>query len=208
MIFRYRRFAALLVSCVLLGAVSTPLYAKEDAAPDAQRGLELSEKISSVYAEGLHNYADVQDPSGGIRRSAKAARSVGEQIYAKKLQKGISAITVTQYYPGGYKILDTWREGMLGRDTGEWLYCADPNTRFSEGYKTGVPATDYMSEYTVNLIGALMYWYDNNMCAGVNSTDDYLFKQEIVWTMINMEKQWHPGSLYEHGNGTDCDWGP
>ena len=207
MIFRYRRFAALLVSCVLLGAVSTPLYAKEDAAPDAQRGLELSEKISSVYAEGLHNYADVQDPSGGIRRSAKAARSVGEQIYAKKLQKGISAITVTQYYPGGYKILDTWREGMLGRDTGEWLYCADPNTRFSEGYKTGVPATDYMSEYTVNLIGALMYWYDNNMCAGVNSTDDYLFKQEIVWTMINMEKQWHPGSLYEHGNGTDCDWG-
>ena len=131
----------------------------------------------------------------------------GERIYAKKLQRSISEISVVRYDAGGYEVLDTWKEGLLGRDTGEWLYCTEPDIKFKEGYKTGGRAENHMSRHTIDLIGALMCWYDSNMCTGVGSTDEYLFKQEIVWNILNREKQWRPGCMYEHGSGAFCGAG-
>ena len=131
----------------------------------------------------------------------------GEKIYAKKLKKSVSEISVVDYGQGGADVIDTWNEGILGRQTGEWLYCTEPHVRFREGYKTGVPAEEHMSEESIQLIGALMYWYDEHMCGGTDSTDEYLFRQEIVWNILNLEKKWRPDCRYEHGLGEKCGSG-
>lgn len=133
--------------------------------------------------------------------------SVGDTIYSASLSGYRSPITITQYTNGGYKILKTWNEGLLGATPSTWMYCCDPTANFSEGYKTGVPATNYFSEYTIKVIGALLYWYDTNKCRGISLGDDYMFKQEIVWTVANLEKQWYPNCLFEHGNGQKCNLG-
>ena len=171
----------------------------------AQQQREKIEAMRQIYESYESSY--VQKPDGQTLR-ARSARSVGETINSQVLESSVSSITVTQYPEGGgYNVLKTWSEGILGADTGERLYCADPTVSFQGGTKTAVPATNYFPEYTVNFIGAMMYWYDNNMCGGVNDTDDYLFKQEIVWTIGNMAKNWYSDVLFEHGNATSCDWG-
>ena len=162
MMLKYRRIAALLISCALL----------------------LAAFVSMTVQAG-----------------------VGEKIYAEKLKKSASEISVVKYGENGTDVIDTWREGILGRKTGEWLYCTEPHVKFKEGYKTGVPAEDHMSSESISLIGALMYWYDEHMCAGTDSTDEYMFKQEIVWNILNLEKQWRPDCRYEHGLGETCSSG-
>lgn len=131
----------------------------------------------------------------------------GEQIYAKALKERISEISVVRYGENGSDIVDTWSESILGKKTGEWLYCTEPETKFEEGYKTAVPAEKHMSENAVRLIGAMMYWFDENMCAGTDSTDEYMFRQEIVWNILNQEKKWRPECRYEHGRGEKCGFG-
>lgn len=131
----------------------------------------------------------------------------GDKIYAKALKTNITEISVVRYGENGTNVLDTWVEGMFGTSTGEWLFCTEPDVDFVKGYKTGVPAEDHMSGDTIRLIGAMMYWYDENMCKELDSTDEYLFKQEIVWNILNMEKKWEPGCRYEHGRGETCGCG-
>ena len=111
MMIKYRRIAALLISCALL----------------------LIALVSMTVQAGI-----------------------GEKIYAEKLKKSASEISVVKYGKNGTDVIDTWREGILGRKTGEWLYCTEPHVKFQEGYKTGVPAEDHMSSESINLIGALM----------------------------------------------------
>ena len=178
-----------------------PEGTEEQESTEHQR--EQIETMRRIYESYESSY--VKKPSSG---QTLRARSVGESINSQVLESSVSSITVTQYPEGGgYNVLKTWSEGILGADTGERLYCADPTVSFQGGTKTAVPATNYFPEYTVNFIGAMMYWYDNNMCGGVNDTDDYLFKQEIVWTIGNMAKNWYSDVLFEHGNATSCNWG-
>lgn len=199
-----KRMIASLLSLLLL-LPSATVFATDGDVDYAQQQRDRIGTARQIYESHKNSYAE----NPGQEKSMKAkARSAGETIYSQVLQSGVSDITVTQYPEGGgYNVVKTWSEGILGADTGERLYCADPTASFKEGYKTAVPAENYFPEYTVNFIGALMYWYDNNMCAGVNDTDDYLFKQEMVWTIANMEKNWYADVLFEHGNGTSCDWG-
>ena len=194
-----KRMIASLLSLLLL-LPSATVFATDGDVDYAQQQRDRIGTARQIYESHKNSYAE----NPGQEKSMKAkARSAGETIYSQVLQSGVSDITVTQYPEGGgYNVVKTWSEGILGADTGERLYCADPTASFKEGYKTAVPAENYFPEYTVNFIGALMYWYDNNMCAGVNDTDDYLFKQEMVWTIANMEKNWYADVLFEHGNGT------
>ena len=139
--------------------------------------------------------------------TAEVQAKAGERIYAKALKVNIAEISVVRYGNDGPEVLDSWQEGMFGRSTGEWLYCSEPEVDFKRGYKTGVPAEKHMSEDTIRLIGAMMCWYDHNMCPGVDSTDEYLFKQEIIWNVLNMEKKWRPDCRYEHSLGEKCGSG-
>ncbi len=143
----------------------------------------------------------------GLLKPAKAQAGVGETIYAQALQVNITEFSIVRYNNGRSDVVHTWKEGLFGRSTGEWLFCSEPEVAFKKGYKTGVPAERHMSEDTIRIIGAMMYWYDKNMCTGVDNTDDYLFKQEIVWNVLNMEKKWRPDSRYEHGLGEKCGSG-
>ena len=206
---RKRIIASVLFLVVLLSSVAA--FAAEGDADDVQQDYERQQRerietVRQIYEAYQSSY--VEKPVSGKSLRARSARSAGETIYAQVLESGVSSITVTQYPEGGgYNVVKSWSEGILGASTGERLYCADPTASFGEGNKTAVPATNYFPEYTVNFIGAMMYWYDNYMCGGVNDTDDYLFKQEIVWTIGNMAKNWYSDVLFEHGNGTSCDWG-
>lgn len=176
--------------------------------------------LKQVYEEGKKNYLTSNSlsessvfSSNSIFKSTPstlsiASRAVGDVVYTDSLSGYRSPISITQYPPGGgYNIIKTWNEGLLGATPSTWMFCADPTKNFQAGYKTGYPATNYFSDYAIKLMGALLYWYDTNKCSGISLGDDYMFKQEIVWTIGNLDRGWYSNVLFEHGNGQTCDLG-
>lgn len=165
--------------------------------------------LKQVYEEGKKNYLTSHSLFKNTPSTLSITpRGVGNVVYTDKLSGYRSPISITQYPPGGgYNILQTWNEGLLGAPPSTWMFCADPTKNFQAGYKTGYPATSYFSDYTIKLMGALLYWYDTNKCSGISLGDDYMFKQEIVWTLGNLDRGWYSNVSFEHGNGQTCNLG-
>lgn len=167
--------------------------------------------LKQVYEEGKKNY--LTSNTNSIFKNTPStlsitSRAVGDVVYTDSLSGYRSPISITQYPPGGgYNIIKTWNEGLLGATPSTWMFCADPTKNFQAGYKTGYPATNYFSDYAIKLMGALLYWYDTNKCSGISLGDDYMFKQEIVWTIGNLDRGWYSNVLFEHGNGQTCGLG-
>lgn len=211
------------------GKASVISYTVVDTAPPTGSGGDSDEVSSTfnkinylkqVYEEGKKNYLTSNSlsessvfSSNSIFKSTPstlsiASRAVGDVVYTDSLSGYRSPISITQYPPGGgYNIIKTWNEGLLGATPSTWMFCADPTKNFQAGYKTGYPATNYFSDYAIKLMGALLYWYDTNKCSGISLGDDYMFKQEIVWTIGNLDRGWYSNVLFEHGNGQTCDLG-
>lgn len=174
--------------------------------------LEQTEKIfHDTESEASQKYGEdyvsvkAQREENQILRSAVMGRAAGGQIYSQVLKPNVAGITVVRYYPqGGYDIMLNWTEGILGASTGERLYCADPSAGFSAGYKTGVPGTNYFSQYTIDFMAAVFYYYDNYMCRGLSDDQDYIMKQIAFWYFANMSRNWYPGCYFEFSKNYYC----
>ena len=180
-----------------------------DDSDDTSSAFNKINYLKQVYEEGKKNYLTSHSLFKNTPSTLSITpRGVGNVVYTDKLSGYGSPISITQYLPGGgYNILQTWNEGLLGATPSTWMFCADPTKNFQAGYKTGYPATNYFSDYTIKVMGALLYWYDTNKCSGISLGDDYMFKQEIVWTLGNLDRGWYSNVLFEHGNGQTCDLG-
>lgn len=133
---------------------------------------------------------------------------VGETIYSKGFSAELGergTISIIRYHEDGvnYDLIDDYDEGILGADTGEWMFCSNPTMHFSSGNKTSVDARNYYSEDTITLIAGLLYYVDQNACDGLTDVNRYYIKQGLVWTILNTVDNWYSGSnvAYEYGNG-------
>lgn len=169
--------------------------AEEILRENAQAKAMLQE-IGVGFAEGYNAQERVK---------VKAAR---EMIYTQVLEKAIGAIDVINYNDPKWPVLQHWNEGMLGASTGEQLYCANPNINFKAGYKTAVDAGKLYNRVTIQTIAAMFYYYEHNMCSGINSRYDYLLKQCAVWWVLNEAHGWYgTGIEIETGNNVTCGQG-
>lgn len=187
-------------------------YPYEGDPASVLKQLERTQKLfHDTEAEAARKYGQdyVSVKEQGERipafRSAAMNLAAGEQIYSQVLKPNVTGITVVRYYSqGGYDIMLNWTEGILGASTGERLYCADPSAGFSAGYKTAVPGTNYFSEYTIDFMAAVFYYYDTYMCRGLNDDQDYIMKQIAFWYFANMSKNWYPGCYFEFSKNYYC----
>lgn len=137
---------------------------------------------------------------------------VGETIWSKGFSSELGErgkIDVIRYNDPDvwqdFDLLNSWTEGVLGaRDSGEWMFCADPKQHFKGGYKTSVDARNYYSEDTIKLVAGVLYYADKNKCSGLSDVDMYYIKQCYVWRILNEVNNWYTGGdriAFEYGNG-------
>lgn len=80
----------------------------------------------------------------------------GQSVNVKVLQKNAGSIDMIRYTDDGWSNEGSWNEGVLGTDSGEWTFCADPNTKFRSGTKQCYDARNYYSEETIKTIGMMV----------------------------------------------------
>lgn len=134
--------------------------------------------------------------------------SAGGRVSTSVLAADQGTIDMVRYSEDGqsWDMVDSWSEGVLGAD-GEWAFCADPTTGFQSGDKTVYNAASYYNQYTIDTIGCAFAWYDQwktTLGFTFTSSQDYFFKQILVWEVLNEVHGWYPGITLEFGNNVLC----
>lgn len=132
----------------------------------------------------------------------------GKKVYTNVLAADQGTIDMVKYSPDGqsWEMVDSWSEGVLGAD-GEWAFCADPTVGFQSGDKQVYDAAAYYSQYTIDTIGCAFAWYDDwktTLGFSFTSSQDYFFKQILIWEVLNEVNGWYPGITLEFGNNVLC----
>ena len=139
--------------------------------------------------------------------TAEVQAKAGERIYAKALKVNITEISVVRYGNDGLEALIHGRRACSGGVPANGSTVLSLRLILKEDIRPVFRQKNTCRKIRSGFIGAMMCWYDHNMCPGVDSTDEYLFKQEIVWNVLNMEKKWRPDCRYEHSLGEKCGSG-
>ena len=193
------------------------IASEEETVPENEENTETEESVRDYASEDVRNKIDeankIIKENFNIGKSENANLGiaplyVGETIYSKGFSAELGergTISIINYHEDGvnYDLIDDYDEGILGADTGEWMFCSNPSMHFSSGYKTSVDARNYYSDDTITLIAGLLYYVDQNACDGLTDVNRYYIKQGLVWTILNTVDNWYGGSnvAYEYGNG-------
>ena len=184
----------------------------EEKLKENQEIQKMLEEIGVGYADSYQKNSAASTKRKSQKVRAASAKASGETIQTAAIKKNIAQVDMVDYnssYPDGYKIIDSWKEGMLGNSsTNEALYCTDPTLTFSAGSKTAVDASSIYNKQTIQTIVAMQYYFDHYMCKSINSDYKYLFKQCAVWVILNGLNGWYKTSVVlETGNGVKCSCG-
>lgn len=172
------------------------------AAKEERRPMYDASYLSGLLA-GV-GFAEENEQEGKAVRKAVP----GKTVYTNVLATDQGTIDMVKYSPDGqsWEMVDSWSEGVLGAD-GEWAFCADPTVGFQSGNKQVYDAAAYYSQYTIDTIGCAFAWYDDwktTLGFSFTSSQDYFFKQILIWEVLNEVNGWYPGITLEFGNNVLC----
>lgn len=204
---KLKQLCSLVLICVMCFCIQQVHAEAEEPPLSIEEKLQISQEVHEILRE-----VGVGKANENKTVPKSNVMAVNETIYAKVLKKNIGFIDIVDYNkpaPDGtpWTILERWQEGMLGASSGEPLYCANPILKFRAGNKTGVDASKYYNQKTIQMIAAMFYYYDQNMCSGINSDYEYLLKQCAVWWVLNEVENWYPNVDIETGNNVRCNLG-
>ncbi len=133
--------------------------------------------------------------------------NVGEGITTlPSIKDGGRATDFVRYYPdGSYVVEHSYDEGRFTTTDGEEVYCCYPdfmNTIYYVGEYASYDATRRFDEETIKTIGMMLYYFDNYAdCSGLTTTQRYLIRQCVVWSVAGPYWGLNPGCTIEYGNG-------
>lgn len=185
-------------SCIQVAAAEK---GQEDIKEEVRRPMYDAAYLSDL----LKGVGFAEETTNEVQGRSAAA---GSTVYTSVLAADQGTIDMVRYSPDGqsWEMVDSWSEGVLGAD-GEWAFCADPTVSFQSGNKQVYDAKMYYSQYTIDTIGCAFAWYDEwktTLDFSFTSSQDYFFKQILVWEVLNEVNGWYPGITLEFGNNVLC----
>lgn len=181
------------------------VVAAEEEQPDVKQEKRRPMYDTAYLSELLKGVGFAEETANEMQGRSAAA---GSTVYTSVLAADQGTIDMVRYSPDGqsWEMVDSWSEGVLGAD-GEWAFCADPTVSFQSGNKQVYDAKMYYSQYTIDTIGSAFAWYDEwktTLDFSFTSSQDYFFKQILVWEVLNEVNGWYPGITLEFGNNVLC----
>ena len=125
----------------------------------------------------------------------------GDKVWTKNMSgtngytlATLELVTYGSQYPDGYKIIESWREGVLGAN-GEEIFCVNPMAAFSETkIKNVYNATQFFTQKEITSMGLVCKYVDSikNQHLGGDKTKAYMFKQIMMWNVLDETRNYYP----------------
>ena len=181
--------ARLLVMALLMMSFSSSVVLAEDEIQKETENEILTEDVVSEETEDIETTAPF------------IAGKPGDKVWTKNMSgtngytlATLELVTYGSQYPDGYKIIESWREGVLGAN-GEEIFCVNPMAAFSETkIKNVYNATQFFTQKEITSMGLVCKYVDSikNQHLGGDKTKAYMFKQIMMWNVLDETRNYYP----------------
>ena len=151
---KVKRFIArlLVVVLLMLSFSSIVVLAKDETSTETENKA-LTEDEISTETENKALTEDEISTEDSETVTPFIAGKPGDKVWTKNMSgtngytlATLELVTYGSQYPDGYKIIESWREGVLGAN-GEEIFCMNPMAAFSEvNIKNVYNATDFFTQ--------------------------------------------------------------
>jgi len=185
---KVKRFIArlLVVVLLMLSFSSIVVLAKDETSTETENKALTEDEISTEDSETVTPFI---------------AGKPGDKVWTKNMSgtngytlATLELVTYGSQYPDGYKIIESWREGVLGAN-GEEIFCMNPMAAFSEvNIKNVYNATDFFTQKEITSMGLVCKYVDSikNQYLGGDKTKAYMFKQIMMWNILDETRNYYP----------------
>jgi len=185
---KVKRFIArlLVVVLLMLSFSSIVVLAKDETSTETENKVLTEDEISTEDSETVTPFI---------------AGKPGDKVWTKNMSgtngytlATLELVTYGSQYPDGYKIIESWREGVLGAN-GEEIFCMNPMAAFSEvNIKNVYNATDFFTQKEITSMGLVCKYVDSikNQYLGGDKTKAYMFKQIMMWNILDETRNYYP----------------
>ena len=185
---KVKRFIArlLVVVLLMLSFSSIVVLAKDETSTETKNKALTEDEISTEDSETVTPFI---------------AGKPGDKVWTKNMSgtngytlATLELVTYGSQYPDGYKIIESWREGVLGAN-GEEIFCMNPMAAFSEvNIKNVYNATDFFTQKEITSMGLVCKYVDSikNQYLGGDKTKAYMFKQIMMWNILDETRNYYP----------------
>lgn len=185
---KVKRFIArlLVVVLLMLSFSSIVVLAKDETSTETENKVLTEDEISTEDSETVTPFI---------------AGKPGDKVWTKNMSgtngytlATLELVTYGSQYPDGYKIIESWREGVLGAN-GEEIFCVNPMAAFSEvNIKNVYNATDFFTQKEITSMGLVCKYVDSikNQYLGGDKTKAYMFKQIMMWNILDETRNYYP----------------
>ena len=185
---KVKRFIArlLVVVLLMLSFSSIVVLAKDETSTETENKALTEDEISTEDSETVTPFI---------------AGKPGDKVWTKNMSgtngytlATLELVTYGSQYPDGYKIIESWREGVLGANREE-IFCVNPMAAFSEvNIKNVYNATDFFTQKEITSMGLVCKYVDSikNQYLGGDKTKAYMFKQIMMWNILDETRNYYP----------------
>ena len=185
---KVKRFIArlLVVVLLMLSFSSIVVLAKDETSTETENKALTEDEISTEDSETVTPFITGKP---------------GDKVWTKNMSgtngytlATLELVTYGSQYPDGYKIIESWREGVLGAN-GEEIFCMNPMAAFSEvNIKNVYNATDFFTQKEITSMGLVCKYVDSikNQYLGGDKTKAYMFKQIMMWNILDETRNYYP----------------
>ena len=185
---KVKRFIArlLVVVLLMLSFSSIVVLAKDETSTETENKVLTEDEISTEDSETVTPFI---------------AGKPGDKVWTKNMSgtngytlATLELVTYGSQYPDGYKIIESWREGVLGAN-GEEIFCMNPMAAFSEvNIKNVYNATDFFTQKEITSMGLVCKYVDSikSQYLGGDKTKAYMFKQIMMWNILDETRNYYP----------------
>ena len=170
----------------MLSFSSIVVLAKDETSTETENKVLTEDEISTEDSETVTPFI---------------AGKPGDKVWTKNMSgtngytlATLELVTYGSQYPDGYKIIESWREGVLGAN-GEEIFCMNPMAAFSEvNIKNVYNATDFFTQKEITSMGLVCKYVDSikNQYLGGDKTKAYMFKQIMMWNILDETRNYYP----------------
>ena len=199
---KVKRFIArlLVVVLLMLSFSSIVVLAKDETSTETENKA-LTEDEISTETENKALTEDEISTEDSETVTPFIAGKPGDKVWTKNMSgtngytlATLELVTYGSQYPDGYKIIESWREGVLGAN-GEEIFCMNPMAAFSEvNIKNVYNATDFFTQKEITSMGLVCKYVDSikSQYLGGDKTKAYMFKQIMMWNILDETRNYYP----------------